>query len=130
MYFSVPLAGLAMLLIVSSPVLADDQDELTQCKFFGGVSKADLNIAACDRVLKNPKISGPKRAAAFSNRCGWWWAKKDPDRALSDCNEAIRIEPGLAAAYANRGNVYLSKVDAEHAFAKFNEAMRRAPKTA
>jgi lipoprotein NlpI len=129
MYFSVPLAGLAMLLIVSSPVLADDQDELTQCKFFGGVSKADLNIAACDRVLKNPKISGPNRAAAFSNRCGWWWAKKDPDRALSDCNEAIRIEPGLAAAYANRGNVYLSKVDAEHAFADFNEAIRLDPKT-
>jgi tetratricopeptide (TPR) repeat protein len=129
MYFSVPLAGLAMLLVVSSPVLADDQSELAQCKFVGGISKADLNIAACDRALKDPKISGPSRAAAFSDRCGWRWAQKNPDLALSDCNEAIRIDPGLAAAYVNRGNVYLNKADPERAFADFNEAIRLDPKS-
>ena len=56
--------------------------------------------------------------------------QKNSDRALKDCNEAIRSNRALAAAYLNRGNVYLSKADADHAFADFNEALRLDPKNA
>jgi tetratricopeptide (TPR) repeat protein len=130
MYFSAPLAGLTMLFVITGPALADSQSELEQCKFVGQISNADMNIAACDRALNDPKISGPSRAVALSNRCGWWWAKKNPDRALSDCNEAIAADPGLAAAHINRGNVYLNKADLERAFGDFNEAVRLDPKSA
>ncbi len=130
MRFSVMFAGLTTLLIISSPVLADSRADLDRCKFAGQITNADQNIAACDRVLNDPKTTGPGRASAFSNRCGWWWAKKDPDRALSDCNEAIRIDRTYAAAYVNRGNAYLNKADAEHAFADFTEAIRLDPKNA
>src|ERR1700722_746444 len=130
MHFSAKLAGLATLLAISSPVLADHQSDLEQCKFIGEISKADLSIAACDRALNDPSMTGPGRAAVFSNRCGWWWAKKDPDRALPDCNEAIRIDRGNAAAYINRGNAYLNKSDLERAFSDFNEAIRLDPKNA
>ena len=71
--------------------------DLDQCKFVGTISKADQGIAACDRVIQDSKVTGPARAAAFSNRCGWWWAKKDPDHALSDCNEAIKVDQHLRA---------------------------------
>jgi tetratricopeptide (TPR) repeat protein len=124
------LAGLAALLVSSGSALADSQSDLDHCKFAGEVSKVDQSIAACDRVLNDPKTTGPSRAAALSNRCGWWWAKKDADRALSDCNEAIRVDRTYAAAYVNRGNAYLNKADAEHAFADFNEAIRLDPKNA
>jgi lipoprotein NlpI len=130
MRFSVPFAGLATLLVISSPVLADGRIDFEQCKFAGETSKADQSIAACDRVLGDPKVTGPSRAIALSNRCGWWWAKKDPDRALSDCNEAIRLDRTYAAAYVNRGNAYLNKADASHAFADFNEAIQLDPKNA
>src|SRR6266404_6185846 len=130
MRFSVMFAGLTILLIISSPVLADSRADLDRCKFAGQITNADQNIAACDRVLNDPKTTGPGRASAFSNRCGWWWAKKDPDRALSDCNEAIRIDRTYAAAYVNRGNAYLNKAEAEHAFADFTEAIRLDPKNA
>jgi tetratricopeptide (TPR) repeat protein len=130
MYLSVLLAGLTVLLLVSSPTLADNQSELAQCQFVGEISNADLNIAACDRALDDPKTSVASRAVALSNRCGWWWTKKDPDRALSDCNEAIRIDPGPAAAYINRGNVYLNKADFGRALDDFNEAIRLDPKSA
>jgi tetratricopeptide (TPR) repeat protein len=129
MYFSVPLAGLAVLIAISSPALADSQSDLEQCKFAGEISKADEHVAACDRALADPKLSGPNRAVALSNRCGWWWGKKDPDRALSDCDEAIKLDPNLAAAHANRGNVYLNKADVDHAFNDFNEAIRLDPKS-
>jgi len=129
MYFSVPLAVLAVLIAILSPALADSQSDLEQCKFAGEISKADEHVAACDRALSDPKLSGPNRAIALSNRCGWRWGKKDPDRALSDCDEAIKLDPNLAAAHANRGNVYLSKADIDRAFNDFNEAIRLDPKS-
>jgi lipoprotein NlpI len=123
-------AGLATLFVTSGPVLADSQGDLDSCKFVGEISKADQSIAACDRVLGDPKVTGPSRAVALSNRCGWRWAKKEPDRALPDCNEAIRIDRTYAPAYVNRGNAYLNKADFEHAFGDFNEAIRLDPKNA
>src|SRR5271168_1718009 len=126
----VPLAGLAALFVSSSQVQADSYGDLEQCKFIGEVSKADLSLAACDRVLSDPKLTEPSRAAALSSRCGWWWAKKDPDRALSDCNQAIQIDRNFAPAYVNRGNAYMNKADFAHAFSDFNEAIRLDPKNA
>ena len=130
MRFSVLLAALATSFALSSTLLADSQGDLERCKFIGEISKADEGIAACGRVLDDPKVTAQNRSTAFSNRCGWWWAKKDPDRALTDCNESIRANGANAAAYLNRGNVYLSKSDFEHAFADFNEALRLDPKNA
>lgn len=127
---SVLLAGTIALFAVSAPVHADSAGDIDQCRFAGEIRKADQSIAACDRVLNNPEVTGQGRAAAFSSRCGWWWAKKDPDRALPDCNEAIRVDPGYAAAYINRGNAYLSKAETDRAFDDFNQAIRLDPRNA
>ena len=136
MRFSVLLAALAVYLAASlaaslmsfDPAFA--QADLDRCKFVGELSKADEGIAACDRAINDSKTVAQDRAAALSSRCGWWWAKKDSDKALSDCNESIRIYRSYAPAYLNRGNVYLSKSDFDHAFADFNEALRLDPKNA
>ncbi len=138
MRFSVRLAALAVYLAASmaaslmlfDPALADTQTDLDHCRFVGELSKADEGIAACDRAINDSKTAAQDRAAALSSRCGWWWAKKDSDQALSDCNEAIRANRSYAPAYLNRGNVYLSKSDFEHAFADFNDALRLDPKNA
>jgi tetratricopeptide (TPR) repeat protein len=123
-------AGLATLSVIPHPALADTYADIDRCRFVGEISKADQGIAACDRVLGDPNVTGSNRAIALSHRCGWWWASKDPDRALSDCNEAIRTDRSYAAAYVNRGNAYLSKSDFERAFGDFNEAIRLDPKNA
>jgi lipoprotein NlpI len=130
MRFSVLLAVLATSLAVSTSVRADSQSDLDRCKFVGEISKAEESIAACDRVINDPKMTVKDRASALSSRCGWWWFKKDPDRALADCNEALRADSNNAAAYLNRGNAYLNKSDFERAFADFNEAIRLDPKNA
>src|ERR1700674_4372567 len=130
MRFSVLLAALAVSFAPSSPARADSQSDLQHCKFVGEISKADESIAACDRVINDPNVTAQGRAGAFSSRCGWWWAKRDPDRALSDCNEAIRADSRYAAAYINRGNAYLLKSDLDHAFTDFSEAIRLDPKNA
>lgn len=119
-------AGFAVL-PMAVPAFADPGE----CQFAGEISNADQAIAACDRIIANAKAGGPSRAAAFSSRCGWRWAKQDdPDRALADCNQAIAIDSGRADAYVNRGNVYLRKGDVEHAFSDFNAAIQRDPRGA
>jgi lipoprotein NlpI len=130
MRFSVLLAGLATSFAFSGPALADRQADLDQCKFVGEISKADQGIAACDRVIQDSKVTGPARVTALSNRCGWWWAKKDPDRAMADCNEAIKLDRTFAPAYINRGNAHLNKGAFDSAFNDFNEAVRLDPKSA
>ena len=47
--------------------------------------------------------------------------KREYDKAIADCNEAIRLNPGLAVAYHCRGLIYQLKGDktkAEESFAK------------
>ena len=130
MRFSVILAALAASLAFLGPAQADSQGDVDRCNFAGELSKADEGIAACDRVISDSKVTAQTRAAALSSRCGWWWVKKDSDRALSDCNEAIRANSGNAAAFLNRGNVFLAKSDFDHALADFNAAIRLDPKNA
>ena len=130
MRFSVFAFALAAVAISFNDASAADQADLDRCKFAGQLNKADEGIAACDRVVSDSKMSSQDRASALSSRCGWWWAKNDSDRALTDCNESIRIYRNFAAAYLNRGNVYLIKSDSEHALADFNEALRLDPKNA
>jgi lipoprotein NlpI len=131
MRFSVLLVPTATVLMLFSGLnAASAQGDLDRCRFAGQLNKADDGIAACDRVINDTKTSTQDRASALSSRCGWWWAKKDSDHALKDCNEAIRVNHTLAAAYLNRGNVYLSNSDADHALADFNEALRLDPKDA
>ena len=56
--------------------------------------------------------------------------KGNPDRALAELTEAIRLDPTLAKAYANRGWVYVEKGDQEKAIADCTEAIRLDPKDA
>jgi tetratricopeptide (TPR) repeat protein len=124
------LAALAASMSFSGRALADNQADLGRCTFAGEISKANESIAACDRMINDPKVTAQDRSGALSSRCGWWWTKQDLDRALSDCNEAIRLYSGNPGAYLNRGNVSLSKSDPERALADFNAAIRLDPKSA
>ena len=124
------LAVLAASISFPGRALADNQADLDKCKFAGEFAKANESMAACDRVINDPKATAQDRAAALSNRCGWRWTRQDLDGALSDCNEAIRLYSGNPGAYLNRGNAYLSKSDPEHALADFNAAIRLDPKSA
>ena len=53
----------------------------------------------------------------------------DPDRAIADYSEAIRLDPKYALAYNNRGFAYFGKKDYDRAIADYNEAIRLEPKS-
>jgi len=59
-----------------------------------------------------------------------WRHKGDADKAISDLNEAIRLDPDYASAYNMRGTAWSQKGDLDKAFKDFNEAIRLNPSDA
>jgi tetratricopeptide (TPR) repeat protein len=51
----------------------------------------------------------------------------DFDRAITDCDEAIRLEPGRAQAYGHRGQAWAAKGDIDRALADYDAAIRIDP---
>jgi Tfp pilus assembly protein PilF len=49
------------------------------------------------------------------------------DKAISDYDEAIRLDPNVVLAYANRGLAYEQKGNFNKAISDFTEAIRRDP---
>jgi tetratricopeptide (TPR) repeat protein len=107
------VAGLVLL----SRAVADD---LETCVSATG----DEKIAACTRAIDSGRWQGPGVAWAFANRCSGYGSSGDNDRAIADCNEAIRLDPNYVLAYNKRGYAYAAKGDYERATVDFNEVKR------
>ena len=117
------------LFVAAGPAFAASNSDWDQCKDFGNAENNAENVAACTRILSDPKETATDRARTFSDRCGQL-SEIDSDRALADCNEAIRLGPESAAGYNSRGQVYLAKGDPGRAMADIDEAIKRDPKEA
>jgi Flp pilus assembly protein TadD len=50
--------------------------------------------------------------------------RNEPDRAIADCTEAIRLDPKNALAYLGRGNCYNKKGERARAEDDFAQARR------
>jgi len=53
--------------------------------------------------------------------------KDDPDKAIADCTEAIRLDPNNAILYYNRALAYYSKDNYARALADCRTALCLAP---
>ena len=83
---------------------------------------------ACTRALRSGHVQGHELAAVYNNRCSEFIDKREYDRAIMDCGEAIRLEPNYTFPLNGRGNAYRAKGDADRAIADYNEAIRVNPK--
>jgi tetratricopeptide (TPR) repeat protein len=90
----------------------------------------DDRIAACTRVIASGQLKNEALARAFKTRAVDWRSKRDPDRAIADLNEAIRLDPQYALAYFDRANAWYAKRDFDHAIADYSEAIRLNPQYA
>ena len=78
-------------------------------------------------AAKLPKLAS---AEAYINRGSDWYEKGEYDKAISDFNEAIRLNPKDADAYDNRGVAWGKKGDKVKAEADFKKAkeLKQKPK--
>jgi tetratricopeptide (TPR) repeat protein len=66
-------------------------------------------------------------AAAYLNRCRALSHQAKLDVALSDCNEAISLNPEFAVSYNNRGMIWFRLGDFERAIEDFNATIKLNP---
>lgn len=90
----------------------------------------DARIAACTAAIALGRWRGRELAWAFYDRGVAYFLKDELERALSNCNEAIRLDLKYANAYLCRGMVFLRKGEHERALSDFSETIRLTPKNA
>jgi tetratricopeptide (TPR) repeat protein len=102
------------------PVIAEDTRVRTN-------GMADEPVAACTRI----HALNPCDAFAYNNRGLAYSRKGDDDRAIADCDQAIRLDPKLALPYKqHRGNAYNSKGDYDGTIADADQALKLDPSLA
>jgi len=116
-------------LVLSSPPQAQSSRIWDDCQGLGGIS-ADEAINACSRLIRSGGETTENRAIAYYNRAIHYDRVKDPDNAIRDYDESLRLNPRYASAYYNRGNIYRNKKDHNKAIADYDQALRFNPQHA
>jgi lipoprotein NlpI len=108
---------------------AQTQQQIDWCNNNSNAFSVDQRLIGCTALVESRQASMRERAAAYSNRCLAYSDKGDPDRAITDCNDAIRLDPKLADAYLNRGKAYSDEGDFDRAIVDYNQAIELNPKS-
>ena len=83
-------------------------------------------IDDCTAIIGSGRCAGKDLARLFSSRCSAYNLRKDYDRAISDCNAAIRLDSLSLRGFNNRAYAYLDKGDYDQAIADMSEAIKLA----
>jgi tetratricopeptide (TPR) repeat protein len=96
----------------------------------GWIDKADVVVLEEAVLYFTKRIDqNNKDSSAYASRAWAWKLKGDLGLALSDADEAVRLDP-RADAFFIRGEVWSARGDFDKASAAFTEALRIEPKYA
>ena len=90
----------------------------------------NVAVAACTRAIRSSGHNAPRPAVLYANRCAAYINNGKTDEALSDCNQAIQLDPKNAVAYANRCAALINKGETDQALSDCNQAILFDPKNA
>lgn len=97
------------ILSFASPVGAQDMSQQwAWCLNEAQAFTADQSIGGCTAVIQAARDVPANMAIAFNGRGNGHAAKGQPDRAIADYDQAIRLNPNYAAPHYNRGSVHLN----------------------
>ena len=96
----------------------------------GLTSAPDERVKACTTVIDTKSETGRRLAGAYCNRGHGLTERRELDAALSDLDEAVKLDPTYACAYNNRGRVYSFKRDYDRAIAEYDQAIKLDPSLA
>jgi tetratricopeptide (TPR) repeat protein len=88
---------------------------------------AELSIGACSKIIEDAAVDSKVHALAYTNRGNAYLRLKAYDRALSDYEMAIVLNPDFATPYNNRGIVYHRLGQYRRAITEFNKAVQLKP---
>jgi tetratricopeptide (TPR) repeat protein len=102
-----------------TPALADELD------ICFGYQKPRAAIAACTRMIRAGEYEHMSRVYSARGVAYRW--SGDYDRAISDFNEAIRLDPEFSIAFGQRGIAYSLKGNRARALADLKTAVELDP---
>jgi tetratricopeptide (TPR) repeat protein len=94
----------------------------------GWINRSDVIPYSQALDYFNEELKRNPTAYSYVTRGVIWREKGEVDLAISDFNDAIRIDPKLKDAYNSRGNCWREKGEYDKAIADYDEAMRLDPK--
>jgi tetratricopeptide (TPR) repeat protein len=94
----------------------------------GSIEGADVIPSSEAFDFLNEEVQRHPSALAYIRRSAAWMCNKKFDKALADCNQAIRLDPKNADAYCHRGIAWDGENEGKKALADYNEALRLDPK--
>jgi lipoprotein NlpI len=116
--------------LLPGPASALTQQQIDWCKNKDNAYSPDLQISGCTAVIESGKWSGKDLAWAYNGRGVAYNDKYDPDHALQDANEAIRLDPKYAVAYRTRGSAHLDKGAVDRAITDYTDGITIDPQDA
>ena len=116
-------------LTIAASAQAQTQQQLDWCSNRNNPTP-DQRAEACTAAIHSGRYTGVNLAIVFNNRCWAHIDRQDLEKALADCNEAIRINPQEPHAYYNRGNIYLRRNELDRAISEYDQAIRVDPRKA
>jgi tetratricopeptide (TPR) repeat protein len=104
-----------------------EQIDSAPCMAALTASDDDKIIAVCAGLIGNDKAPKADRVKAAVARAAAYDRKGEIDRAISDDEVALRLDPAQPDVFNARGELYRKKGDRVHALADFGTAVRIDP---
>jgi tetratricopeptide (TPR) repeat protein len=119
-----PMIGWMALVCTSAALVAESQDaNWKRC----ANNDPATRIAGCTALIQSGKEATDGLATAYMNRGTAYEMGGDYDRAISDYDQSIQLNPNDANAFYNRGYAYGAKDDDEKALKDFEQALQLKP---
>jgi len=116
----------ALLLLTVAGLSQPAQDE-NNCLGRNNASN-DKIIAGCTGMIQRGGLGGLELAAVYFSRGVAYNLNSQPDLAIQDLDQVLKLTPEDFTAMEQRGAAYFSKGDFNHALADFNQSISLNPK--
>jgi tetratricopeptide (TPR) repeat protein len=125
------LAAAALMLSTAlsvAPAAALTQQQIDACVNRSNQFSKDEQISGCTASIQSGRWSGKNLAWAYGNRCIAYKDKEQYDRAMTDCNQAIALDPRDDHAYNTRGAIYHLTEKYDQAIQEYSRAIQINPR--
>jgi tetratricopeptide (TPR) repeat protein len=129
-----PVAALVLGMVLTPNAFAtgtepprDMQVDPAPCVAAAAANDDDRIVDVCSALIDNAKTERADRIKALIARGGTYGRKDMIDRAISDYDAALRLDPTLSDVFNARGELWRKKGDRPKALADFDAAIKLNP---
>jgi lipoprotein NlpI len=121
------IAAMVAASLLGAPAWSQTQDQVTWCLNTGNAYPPPVRMAGCSAVIESGQWSGSNVVWAYFNR-GLSYVEMGDFRALTDFDEAIRIDPNNARMFLERGRAVAGLLgDLDRAVRDLDQALALDP---